>query len=361
MIGSDAIERTISSETMPPTTAPEHVRTRHRVRQLAAGFRGEPLDVGVRIALGDPFLGDDPVDVAHRDPVRLDAEGVIELCGRGRGRPRAGEDDVEFVEWLVGDLGGVEQRSPGDDGGAVLVVVKHRNVHLLAQPRLDLETLRRLYVLQVDPAERRLHRADGGDDVLGVVLVQLDVEDVDVGEAFEQDALSLHDGFRRLGADVTQPEDGAAVRDHPDHVALRRVCVGGFLVGGDLVAGGGHARRVRQREVPLGVGRLRRRDLDLPRRLDPVVLQRIFVQSHGRIPYSGVKKVPTDGKTTGQILPPSLPSEVGTRPRFREIYIDPVANMTYGYPPASARDDGHDSDDSARRRHHGDDRRRAHL
>ena len=46
----------------------------------------------------------------------------------------------------------VDQAGGGDDRGAVLVVVEHRDVHQLAQPLLDDEALRRLDVLEVDAA-----------------------------------------------------------------------------------------------------------------------------------------------------------------------------------------------------------------
>ena len=41
----------------------------------------------------------------------------------------------------------------GDDRGAVLVVVEHRDVHQFAQPLLDDEAVRSLDVLQIDAAE----------------------------------------------------------------------------------------------------------------------------------------------------------------------------------------------------------------
>ena len=40
-----------------------------------------------------------------------------------------------------------------DDGGAMLVVMEHRNVHQLAQPLLDDEAVGRLDVFQIDAAE----------------------------------------------------------------------------------------------------------------------------------------------------------------------------------------------------------------
>jgi len=82
---------------------------------------------------------------------------------------------------LADDLEAVEDRRRHDDRGAVLVVVKNRDLHPLAQPALDIEALRGLDVLQVDAAEGRLQCGDDLDQPVGVELVDLDVEDVDAG------------------------------------------------------------------------------------------------------------------------------------------------------------------------------------
>ena len=60
----------------------------------------------------------------------------------------------------------------------------------------------------------------------GSSRVQLDIEHVDIGEAFEQDALAFHDGLARQRADVAEAEHGGAVADHGDQVALGGVFVG---------------------------------------------------------------------------------------------------------------------------------------
>ena len=116
----------------------------------------------------------------------------------------------------------------------MLVVVEHRHVHLLPEPLLDLEALGRLDVLEVDPAERRLHRRHRLAERVDGVDVELDVEHVDVGEPLEQHPLPLHDGLRGGGADVAEPEDGRAVRDDGDEVPLRRVLEDGLGVGRDV-------------------------------------------------------------------------------------------------------------------------------
>jgi len=85
----------------------------------------------------------------------------------------------------------------------VLVVVEHGDVHHLAEAAFDPEALRGGDVFEVDATEGRLHRADRLDHPVGVVSVEFDVEHVDVGEALEEDALTLHHRLRRLGTDVT--------------------------------------------------------------------------------------------------------------------------------------------------------------
>jgi hypothetical protein len=47
----------------------------------------------------------------------------------------------------------IDQPGSGDDGRAMLVVMKDRNVHLFAQALFDDEAVRRLDVFQIDAAK----------------------------------------------------------------------------------------------------------------------------------------------------------------------------------------------------------------
>ena len=102
----------------------------------------------------------------------------------------------------------------------MLVVVEDRDLHALAQRFLDLEAFGRLDVLEVDAAEGRLERRDDLDQLLGVALLDLDVDRVDAGELLEEDGLALHHRLARQRADGAEAEHGGAVRDHGDEVAL---------------------------------------------------------------------------------------------------------------------------------------------
>jgi hypothetical protein len=56
--------------------------------------------------------------------------------------------------------------------------------------------------------------------------VDFDIEHVDAGEALEQDALAFHHRLAGQRAEVAQAEDGGAVGDHRDQIALVGVAVG---------------------------------------------------------------------------------------------------------------------------------------
>ena len=118
-------------------------------------------------------------------------------------------------------LQAVEHRRADDDRGAVLVVVEDRDLHALAQLPLDVEALGRLDVLEVDAAEGRLERGDDVDQLVGVALVDLDVEHVDAGELLEQHRLAFHHRLGGERADVAQAQHRGAVGDHADQVAAR--------------------------------------------------------------------------------------------------------------------------------------------
>jgi hypothetical protein len=68
---------------------------------------------------------------------------------------------------------------------------------------------------------------------------------------FEQDGLALHHRLGRHVAEVAEAEDGGAVGDDGDQIALGRVVVGLVDVLGDGQDRHGHARRIGQRQVPL--------------------------------------------------------------------------------------------------------------
>src|ERR1035437_4824807 len=199
------------------------------------------------------------------------SEVKVVFCGAG-----AAEHNLDLRDGLAGDLQRVDQARAGNDGGAVLIVVEDRNPHGLLQLFLDVEALGRLNVLQVDAAEGGLQDLAGANDFFRVLGVQLDVENVDIGEAFEQHALALHHGLSGQGADVAEAQHGGPVAHHGHQVPLGGVLIGEAGLALDFLTRNGHAGRIGKAEVPLGMARLGGGDRHLPRRRRGMVCQEIL-------------------------------------------------------------------------------------
>ena len=210
-------------------------------------------------------LVDDAAGVAHDDMVfrhahRLDQFGA----GDARG-PGAVDHDLRLADRAAGQVERVYQSGRHDDRGAVLIVVKNRDVEEFAQLLFDNETVRRLDVFEIYPAKTRPEIADAVDEGVDIVGVDFQVDRIDIGKALEQDGLALHHRLRRQRAQVAEAENGRAVGDDAHQVAARRVVVGGARVFRDAPHRRGDAGRIGQRQVPLGRQRFGRRDLDLAR------------------------------------------------------------------------------------------------
>jgi len=102
----------------------------------------------------------------------------------------------------------------------VLVVVEDRDVDLLAQALLDGETLWRFDVLEIDATEGGFHHLDGLDEFVGIGFVEFDVEDVDVGEALEQDALPSMTGFDACAPMSPSPSTAEPFETTPTRLPL---------------------------------------------------------------------------------------------------------------------------------------------
>ena len=166
----------------------------------------------------------------------------------------------------------------------MLVVVKHRNLHAVAQLALDVEAFRSLDVLQVDTAETGFQAGDDLDQFVGVVFADFDIEHVDAGEFLEQDTFSFHHRLGRQRTDIAQTEHGGAVGDDRYQVATSGD--GGDLarIVHDRFASGGDTGGVGQRQIALVSERLGRGHFDLAVGSHAMVAQGAFVEivSHVR-------------------------------------------------------------------------------
>ena len=171
--------------------------------------------------------------IGHDDMIVPQPKADDEIETRKRRGAGAGANQLDVRDVLLHQLQPVEDRRRCDDRGAVLVIVKDRNLHSGAQLLLDVEAFRRLDVLQVDAAEGRLHPGDRLDQRVRIFLGEFDIEYVDSGELLEQARLAFHDRLARQRADIAETKHGGAVGDDGHEVAARRQLIGLQRVLGD--------------------------------------------------------------------------------------------------------------------------------
>ena len=205
------------------------------------------------------------------------AHGLEQLDAGDRRRAGAVDHEPDLLERAAGEIEGVDQAGGGDDRGAVLIVVEHRDVHGFAQALLDHEAAGRPDVLEVDAAEGRPEQAHAVDERVDVLGVDLEVDRVDVGEALEQHRLAFHHRLGGERAEVAEAEHRRAVRDHRHEIALGGVVEHLVGVVPDRQARRRDAGRVGERQVALGGQRLGRRDLDLAGPAAAMQLERLLV------------------------------------------------------------------------------------
>ena len=149
------------------------------VQGSRAGVPGEGGLVRLRVT---PFV-DEPFDVDQPDILAFQPEVQKQIQAGDAGCPAAGRNQLDPAEVLAQEMHAVDDGGGDDDGGAVLVVVEDGDVHLRLQPVLDLETIGRLDVFQIDGAESRFESPDRVGQGVGIALVDLDVEHVYIGES----------------------------------------------------------------------------------------------------------------------------------------------------------------------------------
>ena len=208
---------------------------------------------------------------------RLEADGSEQFEAGDAGGAGAVADELGGLDLAAGQIERVEQAGGGDDRGAVLVVMEDRDVEQFAQALLDHETFRRLDVFEIDAAPALAEQLDAIDDLVGILGGHFEIDGIDIGEALEQDRLAFHHRLCRKRAAVAEAEDGGAVGDDGDEIALGRVVVGAAFVLGDREHRDGDARRIGQRQVALGRHRLGGDDFQLAGPANAVKLQGFLV------------------------------------------------------------------------------------
>ena len=216
------MERSISGVTHLPIG-----KTQENIRALQGFGKGAPFGlhrearlVGIHI-LRAAFVNH-ALRVAEDDVLPAHAQADVVLRTSDAGRARAVDDQADLADVLAHDLHGVQERRAGDNGGAVLVVVKHRDGHRLPQGLLNVEAFRSLDVFQVDSAAGGFEELAEFDDVFRVLRANFQIKDIDIGKALEEDAFAFHHRLAGQRSDVAQAQNGRAVGNHRHQVARAR-------------------------------------------------------------------------------------------------------------------------------------------
>ena len=204
---------------------------------------------------------------------RVGAVGEDQAADGDVGGAGADEGDLDVVDAPADHLEGVDEAGERDARRALLVVVPHGDLALLAQRVEDAEALGLGDVLEVDAAQPRLHELDELDELVRVLGVDHEREAVDAAEVLVEEALALHHRHAGLGADVAHAEHARAVADDGHGVRLVGVLVDLLGVLLDVEAGRADAGRVPDAEV------LEVADAALERGLDLAAVER--VELHG--------------------------------------------------------------------------------
>ena len=170
------------------------------------GMGGLPLVHALGAAAIDHALG-----VAQHHVRRLETNRLDKIETRNAGCSRAIADQTRRVDVATRQVNGIDHARSRDYRCSVLVIVKNRDVHHLAQALFDVKALGSLDVLKIDSAERRTEVFDRADEFVRIFGRDLKVYGVDIGKAFEQDCLSFHDRFRGERSEVAKTQDGCPV------------------------------------------------------------------------------------------------------------------------------------------------------
>ena len=187
--------------------AQKHIGAVHgfvQCAQIGVGGMGRfPLVHALFAALIDHAFG-----VTQQTVVMLRTHGFDQLDTGDTGRTGPVHHDTTILDLFARQVQRVDQTGGANHCRTVLVIVENRNVHFLFQTLLDDKTFRRFDILKVNPAKGRPHQTDRIDNFVGVFGIQLDIDRIHIGKAFEQNCLALHHRFRCQRTQIAHTQNG---------------------------------------------------------------------------------------------------------------------------------------------------------
>ena len=100
----------------------------------------------------------------------------------------------------------------------MLVIVKDWDFHAFTQLALNIKTIGRFNVFQVNAAKGRLKRRNDLDQSIRIKLVDFNVKHINARKLFKEHRLAFHDWLGGQRADIAKPQHRGAVGDHANQI-----------------------------------------------------------------------------------------------------------------------------------------------
>ena len=198
--------------------------------------------------------------LAVADHQILDARRLAHVGNADTGGPGTVDHDTQSAQLTIAQPRVVHHAGQRDDRRAPLIIMEDGNIEHRLETILDLEAGGSGDVLEVDAAIHRRQRRDGVYDALRIGLAGILAIDaatgqrhgpgVDIAEGLEEHRLALHHRHAGQRAQIAEPQDCRAVRDHRHQIAARGVVERLFGRGRQFLDRLRHAGRIGQAEIP---------------------------------------------------------------------------------------------------------------
>ena len=127
----------------------------------------------------------------------------------------------------------IDQASSTNHRSPVLIIMKHRDVHLLFQALLDNKAFRGFDVFQINTTKRWFHQFNRATELIRVLSIKLNIDAVDVGKPLEQHGLALHNWFAAQRPKIAKSKNRSPVGNHRNKIAFVGIIIGKFTIGSD--------------------------------------------------------------------------------------------------------------------------------
>jgi len=158
----------------------------------------------VRVHSLDPSFINDTASIAHDAVFRF--ESVIKCqshaCLSCWSRSIHHQFNIFFL--LTCNFEGINESCEADDGGTMLIIMEHWNVHLFLKIFFNIEAVWSLDIFEVDSSKRWLQMLDAFNKVVFVRCIDTEINWFNSGEFIEENSFALHDWLGGQGSNVAQ-------------------------------------------------------------------------------------------------------------------------------------------------------------